>query len=253
MNKQTNVDSPEVDDNFIDECNANSRSPESYQIELSDQTLNFTSVTLSDPVPLGRQILRAANLDHVEDYSLFAILPSGDFEDVRLDECFDIRGRGVERFIYFLTDREFKFTVENDQIQWGKPVISGTALYKLAKASDAEAVYLEVRGGEDRLINPSDLIDLTKSGIERFLKAPKKPVVFEIIVNTRLKTVTNPEVSYEQLVQLAYPGPLDPNVEFSISYRKASSKPHTGELSAGAAVTVKKEGTVFNVHRTIKS
>ena len=38
------------------------------------------TITLTDPVPLGRQILAAAGSDPVEDSSFFAILPSVDFE-----------------------------------------------------------------------------------------------------------------------------------------------------------------------------
>ena len=212
-----------------------------YRINLSDESLIFETVELTDPVPLGRQILGAGNLRDVENYSLYAVLRSGDFEDVRLDETFDVRGRGVERFVYFLTDRAFKFTVENAQIFWGNPVLSGASLHK------------EVRGGEDRLVEPTENIDLTNIGIERFFNAPVHTKTYEIVVNTRAKTVDSPTVTYEQLVQLAYPGPQDANVEFSISYRKTASKPHSGELSAGDSVTVKKKGSVFNVHRTIKS
>ncbi|WP_244646454.1 multiubiquitin domain-containing protein, partial [Bradyrhizobium campsiandrae] len=43
-----------------------------------------------------------------DGYSLIAILPSGDFEDVRLNEPFDLRERGAERFIAFQTDRGFQ-------------------------------------------------------------------------------------------------------------------------------------------------
>ena len=39
---------------------------------------------VSDPAtPLGRQLLEAAALDPRDGYSLIAILPSGDFGDVR--------------------------------------------------------------------------------------------------------------------------------------------------------------------------
>jgi hypothetical protein len=54
-------------------------------------------------MPLGRQILAAAGVDVRCEHSLFAILPSGDFEDIRLDEPFDLRGRGVEQFVAFRT------------------------------------------------------------------------------------------------------------------------------------------------------
>jgi hypothetical protein len=221
-----------------------------YRFLLAQGDLNFQSRQVSDPVPLGRQLLEAAALDPRDGYSLFAILPSGDFEDVRLNEPFDLRERGAERFVVFLTDRDFKLALNDDELRWGKPVISGTVLYALAKPSDGEGVFLEVPGGEDRLIKPGELIDLTQPGIERFITARK---TFEIIVNSRPRTVNARTVTFEQIVQLAFPGQHEPNVVFSMTYRHAASTPHAGELGAGGSVDVKKKGTVFNVTRTVQS
>lgn len=150
-----------------------------YRILFAQGDLNFTSLTLPNPVPLGRQILEAAGLDADDGYSLFGILPSGDFEDVRLNETFDLRERGAERFVAFPTDRDFKLTLDGRQLEWGKPIISGSVLYSLAKPGEDEAVFLEVRGGEDQLIEPGQLIDLGKPGIERFLTARKMPTTYE--------------------------------------------------------------------------
>lgn len=221
-----------------------------YRFLLAQGDLNFQSRQVSDPVPLGRQLLEAAALDPREGYSLVAILPSGDFEDVRLDEPFDLRERGAERFVAFLTDRDFMLTLNDDELRWGKPIISGTVLYGLAMPGDAEGVFLEVPGGEDRLIEPGELIDLTQPGIERFITARK---TFEIIVNSRPRTVNARTVTFEQIVQLAFPGQHEPNVVFSMTYRHAASTPHAGELGAGGSVDVKKKGTVFNVTRTVQS
>ena len=229
------------------------RAAQSYRISIADETLNFRSATIADPVPLGRQILRDSGFDPREDYSLFAILPTGDFEDVRLDETFDLRERGVERFIAFRTDREFKLTFNDAQLEWGKPVISGAVFYRLGNVPADQVVFLEVRGGEDRLIEPTDLIDLTAPGIERFFTAPRPVPTYEIIVNSRPKTVNDPRVSFEQVVEFAFPGAQDPNAAFSMTYRHAGSAPHAGELGAGGIVEVKKKGTVFNVTRTIQS
>jgi hypothetical protein len=229
------------------------RAAQSYRISISDETLNFRGATITDPVPLGRQILRDSGFDPREGYSLFAILPTGDFEDVRLDETFDLRERGVERFIAFRTDREFKLTFNEAQLEWGKPVISGAVLYKLGNVPADHVVYLEVRGGEDRLIEPTDLIDLTAPGIERFFTAPRPVPTYEIIVNSRPRIVNDPRVSFEQVVEMAFPGAQDPNAAFSMTYRHAASAPHAGELGAGGFVDVKKKGTVFNVTRTIQS
>ncbi|UVK49034.1 multiubiquitin domain-containing protein (plasmid) [Mesorhizobium sp. AR07] len=221
-----------------------------YRFLLAQGDLNFLSRQVSDPVPLGRQLLEAAALDPQDGYSLFAVLPSGDFEDVRLDEPFDLREHGTERFVAFLTDRDFKLTLNDDELRWGKPVISGVVLYGLAKPGDGDGVFLEVPGGEDRLIELGELIDLAEPGIERFITAR---LTFEIIVNSRPRAVNARTVTFEQIVQLAFPGQHEPNVVFSMTYRHAASTPHAGELGAGGSVDVKKKGTVFNVTRTVQS
>lgn len=224
-----------------------------YRIRFAQDDLNFRNLDVTDPVPLGRQILTTAGRDPQDGYSLFAILPSGDFEDVRLDEPFDLRERGAERFVAFQTDRDFKLTLNDHQLEWGKPAIGGAALYTLANIGDDEGVFLEVRGGEDRLIEPADLIDLTAPGIERFITAPRPSKTFEIIVNSRPREVDEKQVTFEQVVQLAFPGSPETNVVFSMTYRHAASTPHAGELGAGGSVEVKKKGTVFNVTRTVQS
>lgn len=223
-----------------------------YRISFAQGDLNFRPAIVTDPVPLGRQITSAGGLDPKGDVSLFAILASGDFEDIRLDEPFDLRARGAERFVGFQTDRDFKLTLNADQLAWGKPAITGAALYKLAGAGEDDAVFLEVPGGQDRLIEPTELIDLMAPGIERFITAKRPPRAFEIIVNSRRRTVPGPKVTFEQIVQLAFPGPHEANVSFSMTYNHAASTPHKGELGAGGSVEVK-NGTVFNVTRTVQS
>lgn len=225
----------------------------SYRIQLAVDSLNFQPFTVADPIPLGRQILAAGGLDPRKGYSLFTPLPSGDFEEVRLDEKIDLRAKGAERFIASLTDREFKLTLNGSELKWGRPFIHGTELYGLAKPADGDAVFLEVPGGTDKLIEPAELISLDGSGIERFITAPRPKPTFEITVNTRPRVVNDSHVTFEQVVQLAFPGAQEANVEFSMTYRNAASNPPAGNLGAGGFVTVKKEGTVFNVTRTVQS
>ncbi len=145
------------------------RAAHAYAVKVSDESLNFVKVTVADPLPLGRQILAAAGAQPVAEFSLFALLASGDFEDVRLDEPFDLRRHGAERFVMFKTDRDFKFTIDNQQKLWGKPIITGKVLRNLANIQPGYALYLEVRGGQDREITATDIVDLSKQGIERFI------------------------------------------------------------------------------------
>jgi hypothetical protein len=224
-----------------------------YRIQLAVDSLNFQPFTVGDPIPLGRQILAAGGLDPRKGYSLFAPLPSGDFEEVRLDEKFDLRAKGAEQFIASLTDREFKLTLNGAELKWGRPFLHGSELYGLAKPAEGEAVFLEVLGGTDKLIELAELVPLDGSGIERFITAPRPKPTFEIIVNARPRVVNDSHVTFEQVVQLAFPGAQEANVEFSMTYRNAASNPPAGNLGAGGFVTVKKEGTIFNVTRTVQS
>lgn len=146
---------------------------ESYRIKVADEKLEFRDFHVEDPKPLGRQVLAAAGVHPVEEYSLFAILPDGDFEDVRLDETFDLRGRGAERFVLFRTDRDFKFEIDGKHLVWGKPVISGTVLRRLADIQPGYDLYLEVRGGQDVKVLDGDVIRLDGPGIERFVTVIK--------------------------------------------------------------------------------
>jgi hypothetical protein len=224
-----------------------------YRIEYAQDNLKFRTLDLSDPVPLGRQILEAAAAKPIEDFSLFAILPNGDFEDVLLDEPFDLRKRGAERFVAFDTDRIFKLTLDGRQLEWGKPAIKGAYLYNLGGVAKDRAVFLKVRDGEPRLVERGELVDLTTAGIEHFITGPKPVTDFEIIVNARPRIVHEEDVTFEQVVELAFPGPHGPTIMFSMTYRHAMSKPHAGELGAGGVVEVKKKGTIFNVTKTDKS
>ncbi|QGZ53416.1 multiubiquitin domain-containing protein [Paraburkholderia acidiphila] len=225
-----------------------------YRISLALDGVDFRSVMVTDPVPTGRQILAAAGLDDRDDFTLCAILPSGDFEDVSLNETFDLRGQGAERFIAFRTDRDFKLTLNERQLIWGQPTILGEALYVLSDIDAQQAVFLEVRGGTDRLIEREDRVDLTEPGVERFITARRPVKGYVIVVNSRDEPVPEKRVTFEQVVQLAFPGaPAEPNVRYSMTYRHAASRPHAGELAEGGSVEVQHHGTIFNVTKTVQS
>ena len=155
------------------------------------------------------------------------------------------------RFVAFQTDRDFKFTVQGRQEEWGKPALPGSVLYELAQPGAGEAVFLEVRGGEDVLVELTDVVDLTAPGVERFITAAKPK--FEIAVNGHEVQVDERRQTFEQLVAIAFPGePPSPDVKYSITYRRVASIPHAGELAAGGFILVK-NGSIINVNRTVQS
>ena len=74
-----------------------------------------------------------------------------------------------------------------------------------------------------------------------------------IIVNGREKKVDNEELTFDQVVALAFADP--PTGEFicfTITYRRAGGRKPEGALVEGESVKVK-DGTIFNVTVTDKS
>ncbi|WP_375461438.1 multiubiquitin domain-containing protein [uncultured Enterovirga sp.] len=153
-----------------------------YRIQLALDSVDFRPHAVNDPIPLGRQILAAGGLKPPEAFSLYTILPSGDFEDVRPDEKVDLRAKGAERFIAFSTDRLFRAMLNEHSIVWGVAAIPEHALRVLSGISSDEAVYLEVRGGTDQLIPEGGNADLGGQGAEAFITAPK-PKLYAFFVN----------------------------------------------------------------------
>jgi hypothetical protein len=77
--------------------------------------------------------------------------------------------------------------------------------------------------------------------------------VITIIVNAEQKTVPSREVSYTEVVNLAYPTPPSPDTTFTVTYRNAVGPHKEGSLVNGQSVEVREEGTIFNVRATGKS
>lgn len=140
-----------------------------FRVLLADEALDFKNHIFEDPMPLGRQFIEATGGTPIHEYTATAILPSGDFEDIRLDEAYDLRGRGAERVLVARSDRKFLFKIDDKDLEWPKRFISGFVVKKLADLAPNYALWLDVPGGHDQKINDCDLIDLGKPGVERFI------------------------------------------------------------------------------------
>ena len=76
---------------------------------------------------------------------------------------------------------------------------------------------------------------------------------FDILVNDRKKEVTTKELSFDEIVALAFnPVPTGPNIMFTVTYRHGPAVNPQGNLLEGGTVKLKDE-MVFNVTATDKS
>jgi hypothetical protein len=77
--------------------------------------------------------------------------------------------------------------------------------------------------------------------------------VLTIIVNARPKEVTARELSFAQIVALAFDSPpAGENIVFTVTYRKGEGNKPEGTLVEGDMVKIK-DGMIFNVTATDKS
>ena len=77
---------------------------------------------------------------------------------------------------------------------------------------------------------------------------------FEIIVDTVPRTVEDARVTWEQVVEIAYPGQAgNPQYVFKVNYEDAKSRPTSGTLVKGGHVEVERRGTTFSVLRSVVS
>jgi hypothetical protein len=74
---------------------------------------------------------------------------------------------------------------------------------------------------------------------------------FTIIVNSTPKPWNDDEISYDQVVKLAFPNAA-PNEEFTVAYTMAEGKKKDGNLVKGQKVRIT-NGTSFDVDKTTNS
>ncbi len=76
---------------------------------------------------------------------------------------------------------------------------------------------------------------------------------FLITVNGRQKQVERDELSFDELVDLAFDDPArGPQIVFTITFREAGGRIPEGELDEGQRLKVR-DGTIINVTRTDQS
>lgn len=75
----------------------------------------------------------------------------------------------------------------------------------------------------------------------------------DIIVNGTTHSVPGDEVSFDQVVDIAYPdGGRGPLITYTVNFYNGAGRPPEGKLIEGQEAKVK-DGTVFNVTRTDRS
>jgi hypothetical protein len=130
---------------------------------------------------------------------------------------------------------------------------TGAELYILGSIKPKYQIYREVHGNneDEPIFNDGEEFYLKKD--DHFYSTPETFKGFAIVVNAKKKLVYKRELSYLDVVALAFENPPNgENVIITITYRHAAGNKHQGILLPGQTVKIK-NGTVFNVTATDKS
>jgi hypothetical protein len=128
---------------------------------------------------------------------------------------------------------------------------TGEALYILGHVQAGLELYRDVGGDKEDapISNGTETVHLKED--EHFHSGP--PKVYTIIVNGRKKEVAMSELSFDQIVHLAFdPVPTGPNVLITVEYGHGPKANPQGTLLEGGTVKIK-DGMVFSVSLTDKS
>ena len=167
---------------------------ERHLLDVGDEHLSFHRVELPDPVPTARQILEASGHRPATAFLVLGMLPGGGTEHLRLGATWDLRERGIEKVLVFRTDELLPVVVDDTDMLWGAPTITGRVLMTVAGLDPEETeIFLEVVGGVDEPVPLDGPFDLTRKGIERFVSRPKvrdTSVTLTVVVNGTRTQVT---------------------------------------------------------------
>lgn len=154
---------------------------------------------------------------------------------------------------YFFVKKKLKFFINTKPFTWYKQYIRGIQIRKLGNIPTTDDIFLDIKEGwQDDQILDDEVVDLARPGKERFISKPKL-TEFTIIVNARPHVWKEANISFEQLVVLAF-GSYDnnPNKGYTVTYSRGSEPRPEGTMVKGSIVHVKNK-MIFDVTATDKS
>lgn len=198
----------------------------------------------------GRQVRVSA---HLVPPSAFVLIRTdrGIAESVGLEEQVALEPGVPAVFHSFESDRTFSLTVDERGWEWGAPSIGEHDIRGIAGVPDDHELYLD--SDHDRPIARGGTVGLDGSGVERVGSRRVPRPDLRIIVNGREREVPPGTITFERLIELAFPvPPAGQQVSFTVSFRKGPRERPEGSLLPGQSVALV-DGMTFNVTATDKS
>lgn len=143
----------------------------------------------------------------------------------------------------------YHLMINGTNYKWEHSLISGSEVKQLGGIEPTAKLYLKGKGNQpDELVADEQQVDLSNPGIEKFVS---KDVRVVIIVNSREHSWEKPQISYDELVVLAF-GNVAGNMAYTITYSNGPVQNPEGFVVKGQVVVVCNKMN-FNVTGTCQS
>ncbi|HVJ05873.1 MAG TPA: multiubiquitin domain-containing protein [Candidatus Saccharimonadales bacterium] len=140
--------------------------------------------------------------------------------------------------------------IDQHRHEVGSPA-TGEVLYGVGQVQPGLVLFREVEGDREDVEVPRGPEVLHLRVDEHFHSG--KPKVYVVFVNGEQKELVSKEVTFAELVKLAFPvPPVGNNILYTVSYEDGPKANAQGSLKEGESVKVK-DGMIFNVSATDKS
>lgn len=149
-------------------------------------------------------------------------------------------------------EKLYKFFVNGVKYEVLNPSITGSELKQIAELSTDETLCLVNQNTDDIIIENTEVINLSLTGVKHFETKPRSKV-YKILVNAREKNWQGDLISFEQIVELAF-GAFDNsiNIVYTVAYDKGPKENRSGVFVKSQSVNIT-NNMVFNATRTDKS
>ena len=206
-------------------------------------------VDLHVDTPTGRDVLAAVGADPAQRDALIRIdggwarllAPSEPVEGLGGEAHFRVHRAATLRYI----------RVDDSVWEWGAPGIQEHDIRMIAGIPEERRLFKA--GGE--VLRPGEVVDLTVDWVPKIESRPEMAGTLSVpvVVNGRRQSLAEAEVSFEELVDIAYPdAPPNSNRMFTVTYRHGPLDRPEGSLAPSQRLRAV-HGVVFNVTATNKS
>lgn len=154
---------------------------------------------------------------------------------------------------YFFVKKKLQFFINDKPFTWYKQYIRGIQIRELGNIPAEDDIFLDIKGGwQDDQILDDEIVDLARPGKERFF-SKSRLTEFTIVVNARPHIWKETNISFEQLVVLAFETyDNNPNKGYTVTYSRGWEPKPEGTMVKNSTVRVKNK-MIFDVTATDKS